>query len=470
MTAGDYASDLKRLAQLAGDPDADLAVVETAARHGKTEDAVLADLDEQHGGAVVLAETRAFIRRFCAFPDEHALVAVTLWSAHSHMVEHFHTTPRLALLSPEPASGKTRVLEVLDLLVSEPMLSISASPAAIFRTLSDRQVTLLFDEVDAIWSRRGKDDNHEDLRALLNAGYKRGASIPRCVGPKHDIVHFAVHCAVALAGLGEMPDTVMSRSVIIRMRRRRPDEQVEQFRTRMHEPEGHVLRDRLSAWAGKVGHTAGADWPELPDGVVDRPAEVWEPLIAVADVAGGDWPARARAACVELCKVAEDRRVSLGIRLLSDLQIMFDDNDAMHTETILERLHNGDGLDDDAPWGDLRGKPLSVRGLASMLKPYGVHSMKVKVHGKALQGYRREHLYDAWQRYLSPVPAEVEPMEPAEQMQSGRGFPAGSAGSGTKNDVEPVEPAQAVDNAGQVPKVPQVPETRTPERGKEYLL
>ena len=139
-------------------------------------------------------------------------------------MQHFHTTPRLALLSPEAASGKTRVLEILDLLVSESLLALNVSSAAVFRTLSQKQVTLLFDEVDAIWSKRGKDDNHEDLRALLNAGYKKGATIPRCVGPKHEVTNFPVFGAVALAGLGDLPDTIMSRAVIVRMRRRAPTE------------------------------------------------------------------------------------------------------------------------------------------------------------------------------------------------------------------------------------------------------
>jgi hypothetical protein len=150
--------------------------------------AILADLSLD--GAAILNETQKFIRTFCIFPDPHCLTAVTLWAAHAHLIEHFHTTPRLALLSPEPASGKTRVLEVLSLLVPDPMFSLSASPAAVFRSSQQQQVTLLFDEVDAIWSKRGKDDNHEDLRALLNAGYRRGAAIPRCVGPKHDVMDF----------------------------------------------------------------------------------------------------------------------------------------------------------------------------------------------------------------------------------------------------------------------------------------
>jgi hypothetical protein len=353
-------------------------------------------------GAELLTETRAFVARFCSFPDEHALVAVTLWAAHAHMVEHFHTTPRLALLSPEAGSGKTRVLEILDLMVPEPMFCLSASPAAIFRTLSSTQNTLLVDEVDTIFSRRGKDDGNEDLRALLNAGYKRGATIPRCVGRNHEVQHFAVFAATALAGLGDLPDTVMSRSIIIRMRRRAPNEQIESYRPRAHQGAGHALRERLAAWASRVGTSAGAAWPDMPEGVVDRPAEVWEPLIAVADAAGGSWPARARAACLALVKVAAERRASLGVRLLTDLRLIFGEADTLHTSTILERLHNGDehGLEVDAPWADLNGKPLNERGLASMLGKYGIGPRPIRIGAKVARGYAREDLHDPWQRYL----------------------------------------------------------------------
>jgi hypothetical protein len=332
------------------------------------------------------------------------------------MAEFFHTTPRLALLSPEAGSGKTRVLEVLDLLVPESMFCLSASPAAVFRTLANAQITLLVDEVDTIFARHGKDDGNEDLRALLNAGYKRGATIPRCVGPRHEVQNFTVFCPTALAGLGDLPDTVMSRSVIIRMKKRAPHERIEPFRSREHEAPGHAIRSRLAEWAYVVARNVGASWPTMPEGIVDRPQEVWEPLIAVADAANGDGPKRARAACVALCKVAQDRRVTLGVRLLADLRTIFGEADALHTETILDRLHNADqsGLESDAPWADLNGKPLGERGLASMLKKYGISSMKVKVHGSALQGYRREHLWDAWDRYLPHSPKEVEPVEPME--------------------------------------------------------
>jgi hypothetical protein len=368
-------------------------------------------------GDKLLAYTEKFIRRFCAFPDEHCLVAVTLWVAHAHMVQHFQTSPRLALLSPEAGSGKTRVLEILDLLVPDPLFCLSASPAAIFRTLSDRQITLLYDETDAIFSKRGKDDGNEDLRALLNAGYKRGATIPRCVGPRHEVQTFPVFAAVALAGLGDLPDTVMSRSIIIRMKRRAPGEHVEPFRIREHEAPGHAIRHALMEWAHVVGSSVGAAWPEMPEGVTDRPQEVWEPLLAVADAAEGDWPRRGREACVALVKVASDRKVTLGIRLLADLRTIFGDADALPTVVILDRLTRPEdhGLEPDAPWGDLHGKALGERGLASMLKKYGVHSMKIWWVDKSRQGYRREHLHDAWQRYLpAHSPKGAEGVEGAE--------------------------------------------------------
>jgi hypothetical protein len=349
-------------------------------------------------GAVLLDDVRDFISRFCVFPSAENLDSVALWAAHAHMVEHFHTTPRLAALSAEPESGKTRVLEVLDLLVPEPMLIFSPSAPAIFRKLATTQVTLLFDEVDTIFNHRGKENQNEDLRALLNAGYRKGSSIPRCVGPKHEVHDFKVFAATALAGIGDLPDTIMTRSIVIRMRRRIASEHVESFRVRIHEEQGHELRDRLSEWASTVGPAVGDAWPDLPDGVVDRKAEAWEPLIAVADQAGGEWPERARVAAVADVAANRGRERTLGIVLLSDLRSIFGSRDTMPTEDILQALTSLE----ESPWGDLRGKPLDARGLAARLKKYGIKSKDVRVGERVLKGYTRAHLFDTWSRYLPP--------------------------------------------------------------------
>ena len=430
-----------------------MTLLEAAKAEAKLADEAAAQLDALPDGTKLLNDVRDFIARFCAFPSEAHLDAVTLWVAHAHMVEQFHTTPRLAMLSPEPGSGKTRVLEVMDLLTPDAMLIISPSVAAIFRKLAQTPVTLLFDECDAIFAKRGNDGQNEDLRALINSGYKRGASIPRCVGTQHEARDFAVYATTALAGLGDLPDTIMSRSIIIRMRKRSSSERVEPFRTRTHEASGHELRDRLAEWAALVGAAAGSAWPKLPQGIEDRKAEIWEPLIAVADQAGGHWPETARRACLELSAVADNRQASLGIRLLDDVRTVFDGVDALPTATILARLC-GTGsyaidaqseplyIAEDAPWAELRGKPLDSRALARMLRKYDVGSTKIKFDGKSLQGYRRADLWDAWERYLPPVSAEAEPMEPVEPPQQLRGFPSHTGVPDNPPVPEPVAEAE----------------------------
>ncbi len=162
--------------------------------------------------------------------------------------------------------------------------------------------TILFDEIDTIFGPKAKE--HEELRGLLNAGHRRSGVAYRCVGEgtKQTVVEFPAYAAVALAGLGKLPDTILTRSIVIRMRRRAPDEHVEPYRARVHEPEGWKLRGMLADWTATAAEQLTGYWPEMPPGVTDRPADVWEPLLAVADAAGGPWPDRARDACTWLVR------------------------------------------------------------------------------------------------------------------------------------------------------------------------
>ena len=157
---------------------------------------------------------------------------------------------------------------------------------------------------------------------LLNAGHRKGAVAGRCVVRGVNIVteELAAYCAVALAGLDDMPDTIMSRSVVVRMRRRSPNEVVEPFRPRLHAPDGYVLRDALYEWSED---TPISGWPTMPLGVEDRDADVWEALLAVADAAGGRWPDRARCAAVTLVTATKSAPPSLGVRLLEDIRDVF---------------------------------------------------------------------------------------------------------------------------------------------------
>ncbi len=359
-------------------------------------------------GSRLLDEVESFHRRFNVFPTEAAYVAVTLWDAHAHLLDCFDSTPRLAFLSPEPGSGKSRALEIVETLVPQPLVAANASAPVLFRAVStlDTRPTILFDEVDTIFGPKAGDN--EPLRGFLNAGHHRGAGMWRCVGDgtNQTVQEFPSFCVVAMAGLGSLPDTILTRSVIIRMRRRARNERVQPFRRRLHAPEGHALRDRLADWADSVRHLVDGVFPEMPDEVTDRPADVWEPLLAVADAAGGAWPARARAACAEIVAASkQDDKGSIGIRLLTDLRDhVLNGIERLPTISVLDRLY----ALEEAPWADMGGKPLTSRGLAKMLGEYmtgdnkPVEPRNIKSGGAVLKGYYAADLADAWARYCPP--------------------------------------------------------------------
>lgn len=357
-------------------------------------------------GDVALDCVHAFLARFVAYPSPAAHTAHTLWIAHTHLMAAWESTPRIAFLSPEPGSGKTRALEVSELLVPNPVEAINVTPAYLFRKVGAPEglPTILFDEIDTVFGPKAKDN--EEIRGLLNAGHRRGAVAGRCVvkGKVVETEELPAYCAVALAGIGDLPDTILSRCIVIRMRRRKPTEQVAPYRQRVTAPEGHAIRDALAAWAPHVLTAVTAAWPTMPDEITDRPADVWEPLLAVADAAGGEWPDRARVAAVALVADSKGATPSLGVRLLVDLQTVFGAADAMPTEAILTALTELD----EAPWKDLRGKPLDSRGLATRLGKYEIRSTTIRVGDKTPKGYRRSDLHDAWERYL-PKATRIPP-------------------------------------------------------------
>ncbi|KAB2973626.1 DUF3631 domain-containing protein [Streptomyces sp. SS1-1] len=373
-------------------------------------------------GAALLNEVEAFHRRFNVFPNEAAYVAVVLWDAHAHLLDCFESTPRLAFLSPEPGSGKSRALEIVETLVPNPMAAVDASAAALFRAVAGvdgKRPTILFDEIDTIFG--PKAGENEQLRGFINAGHRRNRPMFRCVGDGANQTVQAFHsfAAVAVAGLGYLPDTIRDRSVNIRMRRRARNETIEPYRTRIHEKEGFALRDRLATWAEQVSERVMNVWPALPDGVTDRPADVWEPLLAIADAAGGDWPDRAREACIVLVTASKaNDKGSLGVRLLTDLRdhVMVG-IDRLPTVAILDRLN----ALDDAPWADLHGKPLDNRRLSRMLAEYmtadnePITSRNIKAAGSVLKGYYAADLRDAWARYCPPPPESPLPPLPGTQ-------------------------------------------------------
>jgi hypothetical protein len=351
-----------------------------------------------------LDQVEAFLRRFVAYPSESAVVAHVLWIGHAHLIDCFENSPRLAALSPEPGSGKSRLLEVTEPLVPRPVITVNSTPAYVFRKISDPDglPTLLFDEVDAVFGNRAGDAN-EDLRGLLNSGYRRGAFAGRAAVRGKEIVteDWPSFCAVAMAGLNELPDTLMTRSVVIRMKRRKSTEAIEPYRRRVYRSEAEEIYRGLSEWSVTVVTDVTDSWPSMPPGIEDRDADIWEPLLAVADAAGGDWPARARQAAVELVEESHSKPATLGVKLLTDIKTVLGLDERIKSTDLLGRLH----AIETSPWGSFKGEPIDGRFLSKCLIKYEIpaaHSVRFS-DTEVSKGFLSKDFADAFARYVPDI-------------------------------------------------------------------
>jgi hypothetical protein len=359
-------------------------------------------------------------------------------------MDRWESTPRLAFLSAEPASGKTRALEVTGLLVPNPIQTVNVSPAYLFRKVGGEEgATILFDEIDTIFGPKAKDN--EDIRGLLNAGHRRGATTGRCVvrGATVCTEELPAYAAVALAGLGWLPDTLLTRSIVVRMRKRHGGERVEAFRPRLNEAEGWRLRDLIASWAKGVH----VEWPVIPPEITDRDADVWEPLLAIADAIGGEWPTRARVAGVALVAELKDVEPSLGVRLLGDVRLAFGDADELSSKALLLALCDIE----ESPWSDIKGKPLNERGLASRLRQYGLKSRTVRVGSTTPKGYVRADFVDVWNRYLPSAARSATSATSATGVMDWASIKASTARRSAANGSHVADVADVVDFGGDGP-------------------
>ncbi|MFD8172731.1 DUF3631 domain-containing protein [Streptomyces enissocaesilis] len=355
--------------------------------------------DSSNEGAGLLDELRAAIARYVILPSGDALTAVTLWVAATHIQPALQHAPRLAVVGPAKRCGKSRLLDVITETAHDPLITVNTSPAVVFRAIGDDPPTLLVDEADTIFGSIKAAEKNEELRGLLNAGHQRNRPALRISGPEHKTRKFPTFAMAALAGIGALPDTVMDRAVVIRMQRRKDGERVEQFRSRRDIPALHALRDRLEAWLRPLLDTAEDLVPRMP--VQDRAADTWEPLVIVAELAGGTWPEDARAACAAMCaaEVDKDDESNLKTRLLQDIRRAFarcGDPDIMRTRDLLEELLK----DQEAPWAEYGTTGLSPRHLGLLLKDFDIKAATLRFEGgRQAKGFARLRFTDAWARY-----------------------------------------------------------------------
>ena len=344
--------------------------------------------------ADLLESVRSFITKYVVLTPPQA-DAVALWVVHTYPMGAWETTPYVEVTSAEKRSGKTLLLETAEHVVANGWLTGRTSAAALVRKMGEG-VTALIDESDAAF--KGPQEYSEALRGILNNGHRRSGKATLCVGQgaKIEVKDFPVFGAKMIAGIGRLPDTISDRSITITMKRRSASEKVERWRYRIVKAEGEPIRAALAAWAPDAVPILEDARPEIPQALDDRAADGWEPLLAIAELAGGDWPEKARAAAIALSCGDDREDSSMGVRLLGDIQNIVEAKEKISIAELVEKLV----AIEDAPWGDLYDKPLTTQGLGWRLRPFGVKAKSIKLHGETKRGYEREQFAEVFARYL----------------------------------------------------------------------
>lgn len=334
------------------------------------------------------------IRCFVALSVAEARV-IALWIAHTHALDAAEATPYLSITSAEKRCGKTLLLEVLELFVHNPWLTGRVTAAVLYRKIDARHPALLLDESDTAFG-SGR-EYAEALRGILNSGYRRSGATSACVGSGANITYqdFSTFCPKAIAGIGELPDTVADRCIPLRLKRARPGE-VERFRRRDVEDAATWLREELAAWAIANVEGLREARPSLPSELSARQQDGAEPLLAIADAAGGEWPERARAALIQILTSIEASDDSPGVRLLTDIRAIFDASgrDRISSKNLVVAL----AQIESSPWAGL-----SVYKLAKLLKPFRIAPCTIRTGKRTFKGYLKQDFEEAWSRHCVVV-------------------------------------------------------------------
>jgi hypothetical protein len=370
---------------------------------------------EETAGEKIVATLEGTFKKYLAM-DAGLPLVLALWTIATHAFDCFDAFPYLAITSPTKRCGKTRLAEIVELLSCNGLRTVGATPAAVFRTIQMHEldgdtVTLILDEAEVLGT---KSERSEQLREVLNAGYRRGQYVLRCerVGENgFEPQQFNVYCPKVVVLIGNLNDTLADRCIPIAMRRRKPGERVERFFYSQAAAGAKRFRKKLNKWA-KVSLDQIKRRHQRSDleFLEDREAELWLPLFTVCAVAAPDRLGELKAIALRVsgAKQADDT-AEFGVLLLRDIREVFDGNrgtpqeDRLQTAGLLPFLN----AIDESPWARWsRGLGLDARGLARLLKPFGISPHNLRLNDNTVaKGYERVDFEEAWATYLPPAPS-----------------------------------------------------------------
>jgi hypothetical protein len=285
-------------------------------------------------------------------------------------------------------------------------MAANVSGPAVFRTIEITRPTFLIDEGDTFL-------DADDLRGILNAGHKRGGRVIRCVGEDFEPRAFDVFAPVAFAVIRKLASTLKDRSISVPMKRATSTEQPKPIDDDAI-AEAAKLARQCARWAADYGGAFRNAKPAMPGSLFNRTADNWRPLFALAEVVGDGWCARLEKA-VSVLESEDVDAEGLEVRLLADVRVVFDrwraeakpDPQKASSEGLCKAL----ARDEDGPWGDYkRGKPLTQKQLAALLKPFGIKPHTIRLGTETAKGYERKDFDEAWERYLPATTSAEKPV------------------------------------------------------------
>lgn len=351
-----------------------------------------------------------WLKRFNYYGDDHGANIDALWLILANVFRPLGVMmPFLHICAPEYGTGKTNHGEYVGLLAPDYMMAASFSPSSFVRYQEAKPASVMvLDEVDAYWvGGQSSSDSTESMRAVIDtACYPTGGFIrSERDGESGEWIprEIRVYAACVLIGRGDLPESIATRAIKQHQKKKLPGEVVERFRLREQEPAVNELRTSITQWAlanvGAIERRLGRD---LPNELENRDAQKWEGIIAVADVLGGGWPERARAAAIADVTSVSRRPRSTSNMLLGDVRTAFGDSDRITASELLNRLR----MMEESPWGEWdHGQPLDTRMMMRLLKDYGIpsnYSLRFPDHQTPQRGWRRGDWAETWSRYLSP--------------------------------------------------------------------
>lgn len=329
----------------------------------------------------IFDDVKTFVERFVRFADPDHATTIALWVLHTHAFEAAYTTPYLYITSAEKRSGKTRTIETVAMLARNCVSGADLTGPALFKAIELARPTVLIDEVDAIFAGAAR----EDLRGVLNSGYKQGGKVLRAGSIQSDeLLEFNTFAPKLLAGIdnGQLPDTVADRSIKIVLRRRSEDETpVERLVARKAEPEAEELRKRIEAWAAEAIETLSEMECDPINEIGDRQWDIAEPLVNIGVLAG--LGPEVRAAMTNLL-ADEGAALSINAQVLAAAREIFEESgsDRITSESLSTRTGH------------------SAKRIGVLLKPYEIRPTTIRFGGAQAKGYFKADFEDAWKRYL----------------------------------------------------------------------